>query len=151
MLVDLTRSDDIFTPGTRREAREALIDSKMVRIDPEVFYEMEDPYHEPTLRIDRRRAKEDARTCRSRPDFRSKSCGPVAIHRFSAIFRSRNRERGASTVGLLRVTALDKRFTYGRQRNACDRRLLHSDIEEGEFVSIVGSVRVRQKHFPPQS
>jgi ABC-type nitrate/sulfonate/bicarbonate transport system substrate-binding protein len=51
MLVDLTAATAYYA-GHTREAREALIDSKMVRIDPEVFYEMEDPYHEPTLRID---------------------------------------------------------------------------------------------------
>ena len=51
MLVDLMAATKYYTEHSR-EARKALLDSKMVRIDPEVFYEMEDPYHEPTLRLD---------------------------------------------------------------------------------------------------
>lgn len=51
MLVDFIAATKYYTEHTK-EARKALIDSKMVRIDPEVFYEMEDPYHEPTARLD---------------------------------------------------------------------------------------------------
>jgi len=51
MLVDFIAATKFYTEHSR-EARKALIDSKMVRIDPEVFYEMEDPYHEPTARLD---------------------------------------------------------------------------------------------------
>ena len=51
MLVDLIAATQYYIEHTQ-EARKALIDSKMVRIDPDVFYEMEDPYHDPTLRID---------------------------------------------------------------------------------------------------
>src|SRR4051812_41964173 len=57
----------------------------------------------------------------------------------SAICRNRGRRAhtGSSTVGLLRVTALDKRFTHdGKAIQAIDNFSL--SIEEGEFVSIVG-------------
>jgi ABC-type nitrate/sulfonate/bicarbonate transport system substrate-binding protein len=51
MLADLIAATKFYTEHTQ-EARKALIDSKMVRIDPQVFYEMEDPYHQPDLQID---------------------------------------------------------------------------------------------------
>jgi ABC-type nitrate/sulfonate/bicarbonate transport system substrate-binding protein len=35
-----------------REARQLLIDSKMVRVDPDVYMAMNDYYHEPSLRVD---------------------------------------------------------------------------------------------------
>ena len=35
-----------------REARQLLIDAKMVRVTPEVYLAMQDYYHEPSLRID---------------------------------------------------------------------------------------------------
>jgi ABC-type nitrate/sulfonate/bicarbonate transport system substrate-binding protein len=51
MMVDFIAATKFYTEHPR-EARKALLDSKLVRIDPEVFYEMEDPYHEPTARLD---------------------------------------------------------------------------------------------------
>jgi ABC-type nitrate/sulfonate/bicarbonate transport system substrate-binding protein len=34
------------------EARKALLDANMVKIDPDVVYEVRDPYHEPSCRLD---------------------------------------------------------------------------------------------------
>ena len=50
-LADLVAATKFYTEHTQ-EARKALLDAKMVKIDPDVFYEMQDPYHEPSCRLD---------------------------------------------------------------------------------------------------
>ena len=50
-LADLVAATKFYTEHTH-EARKALLDAKMVKIDPDVFYEMQDPYHEPSCRLD---------------------------------------------------------------------------------------------------
>jgi ABC-type nitrate/sulfonate/bicarbonate transport system substrate-binding protein len=50
-LADLVAATKFYTDHTH-EARKALLDAKMVKIDPDVFYEMQDPYHEPSCRLD---------------------------------------------------------------------------------------------------
>jgi ABC-type nitrate/sulfonate/bicarbonate transport system substrate-binding protein len=50
-LADLVAATRFYNDHTH-DARKALLDSKIVRIDPQVFYEMQDPYHEPSCRLD---------------------------------------------------------------------------------------------------
>jgi ABC-type nitrate/sulfonate/bicarbonate transport system substrate-binding protein len=50
-LADLVAATKFYAQHTH-EARKALLDAKMVKIDPDVFYEMQDPYHEPSCRLD---------------------------------------------------------------------------------------------------
>ena len=50
-LADLVAATKFYADHTH-EARKALLDAKMVKIDPDVFYEMQDPYHEPSCRLD---------------------------------------------------------------------------------------------------
>jgi ABC-type nitrate/sulfonate/bicarbonate transport system substrate-binding protein len=50
-LADLVAATEFYNAHTH-EARKALLDANMVKIDPDVFYEMQDPYHEPSCRLD---------------------------------------------------------------------------------------------------
>lgn len=50
-LADLVTATRYYNEHTH-EARKALLDANMVKIDPDVFYEMKDPYHEPSCRLD---------------------------------------------------------------------------------------------------
>jgi ABC-type nitrate/sulfonate/bicarbonate transport system substrate-binding protein len=50
-LADLVAATKFYTDHTH-EARKALLDAKMVKIDGDVFYEMQDPYHESSCRLD---------------------------------------------------------------------------------------------------
>jgi ABC-type nitrate/sulfonate/bicarbonate transport system substrate-binding protein len=51
LLVDLKEATRFYLDKPR-EARQILIDGKMVRVAPTVYMDMNDYYHEPTLRID---------------------------------------------------------------------------------------------------
>ena len=51
LLADLTEATGFYLEKPR-EARQLLVDSKMVRATPEVYVAMTDYYHEPTMRID---------------------------------------------------------------------------------------------------
>ncbi len=51
LLADLTEATGFYLEKPR-EARQLLVDSKMVRATPDVYIAMNDYYHEPTMRID---------------------------------------------------------------------------------------------------
>jgi ABC-type nitrate/sulfonate/bicarbonate transport system substrate-binding protein len=51
LLEDLTAAMRFYLERPR-EARQLLIDAKMVRVDPEVYMAMQDYYRDPTLRVD---------------------------------------------------------------------------------------------------
>jgi ABC-type nitrate/sulfonate/bicarbonate transport system substrate-binding protein len=51
LLEDLSASMQFYL-AKPREARQALIDARFVRVDPEVYMTMQDYYRDPTLRVD---------------------------------------------------------------------------------------------------
>jgi len=51
LLQDLTAAMQFYL-NNPRAARQALIDARMVRVDPEVYMTMQDYYREPSLRVD---------------------------------------------------------------------------------------------------
>jgi ABC-type nitrate/sulfonate/bicarbonate transport system substrate-binding protein len=51
LLVDLTETTRFYLEKPR-EARQILIDAKMVRVTPDVYLTMNDYYHEPTMHVD---------------------------------------------------------------------------------------------------
>jgi ABC-type nitrate/sulfonate/bicarbonate transport system substrate-binding protein len=50
-LADLVAATKFYN-GHTHQARKVLLDANMVKIDPDVFYEMQNPYHEPSCRLD---------------------------------------------------------------------------------------------------
>src|SRR4030088_1134253 len=71
MLQDLTASMQFYLERPR-EARQLLIDARMVRVLPDVYMNMQDYYRDPTLRVDAE-ALERMQAFQIKPGFQSKN------------------------------------------------------------------------------
>src|SRR5262249_39919062 len=118
-----------------REARQLLIDQKMVRVNPDVYLTMHDYYRDPTLRVDAD-ALEQMQATQIKAGFQKKKADVRSLVDLS--YRPKWAWPGMpATMPLLEVTDLDKTFTVdSRSVAALDH--LSLSIDEREFVSIVG-------------